>query len=252
MQRLFDYIDSQKKILHDHPMLIKSRDLNRAVPVENRFDWAPAFIHLSQTFRDLNQFLLPYPNPQNEYELALTEHCKEDASHWKLFLEDLQELGFNQNDDLNETIQYIWQEQSFPVRKYIYLVISRFFKCEHNVFLRAAYMEANEATVKMFFKVSALNARFFTEKTGKILKYFGSEHIDREINEAVEQNIFLEADVPEEIIDQAIQIAEEHFNSFKEFMDFKYSVTKTFESQASRWPSPYQEQVKEKIMSGKS
>lgn len=74
--------------------------------------------------------------------------------------------------------------------------------------------------------------------TGIELKYLGSEHIDGELEHELNLSIFEQVEVPEDIIEQGIAIAKSHFESFREFLDFKEEVTRDAAVQLQRWPQP--------------
>ena len=238
MQSVFDYIASERERVFHNPMLVHLRDLDREMPVERRFDWAPIFTHLAFTFHDLNEHLLPFPSPSNAYEQLLNEHCEADAVHWQMLLADLDALGLDPVQPFSQTVRSIWSEASWPVRKYMYSMMERLTLCGEDVFLRAAYMESIETTSKLFFTVSARNAKHFTQHTNISLRYFGSEHVERDEQEPLELDLFAQAEVPAATLEWARDIAARHFRSFEAFMSFKHGVASDPELQRRYWPKP--------------
>lgn len=161
LRRIYTLLQEEKLRLGEHPMLVKAANLNRDMPVRNRFDWAPAFIHLAMTFRDLNTMMLPYTNPENDLEKEINRHCAEDGDHWHMFLHDLEQLGFDEKQKVSDTVRLIWGENNQPVRKYIYSVLERFNRCGACPLMRYGYMEANETTVELFFQGECGKRRTF-------------------------------------------------------------------------------------------
>jgi hypothetical protein len=240
MKRVFDFIEMQKAEVYDHPLIRKRlAELGRPdprVPIHRKFDWLPAFIHLSMTFRDINEMYLRYPDPKNEYERAINEHVDEDSGHYRYMLHDLEVLGFDEPQSMSESIMTIWSERSVEVRKYIYSVLHRVLLCGDDPFLRAAVMQAQESSVGIFFGLSKFQAHYFEEQTGVELHYLGSKHADGEEEHPLALDVFTRSHVSDDIVEKGIAVARAHFESFREFLDFKESVTEDPDVLLSRWP----------------
>lgn len=168
MKRVFDFIEKEKEKIYNHPDLVRERAVDNGenpnffkIPVHRKFDWLPSFIHLSMTFSDINTMYLKYENPTNEYQKAINDHVDEDSEHYKLFLHDLQVLGFDESQLLSESILQIWTSKTVEVRRYIYSVLGRVIACGDNVFLKAACMQAMESSVGMFFEISQAHSEYF-------------------------------------------------------------------------------------------
>ncbi|CAF3148497.1 unnamed protein product [Rotaria socialis] len=55
--------------------------------------YAPVISYFIMAFCDFNEFVLPYETPQNALQIAANEHAKEDYTHYKLFIEDWENLS---------------------------------------------------------------------------------------------------------------------------------------------------------------
>jgi len=55
--------------------------------------FAPTISYFILSFKDVNDFVLPYENPKNSLEKSINTHAVEDATHYRLFIEDWEKLG---------------------------------------------------------------------------------------------------------------------------------------------------------------
>ncbi|VVM24532.1 hypothetical protein BSPWISOXPB_4550 [uncultured Gammaproteobacteria bacterium] len=44
--------------------------------------WAPLFVHLAMTFRDINQMFYFTKHPKNDKQKAINAHAEIDSTHW--------------------------------------------------------------------------------------------------------------------------------------------------------------------------
>ncbi|SHA07316.1 hypothetical protein BTHERMOSOX_1261 [Bathymodiolus thermophilus thioautotrophic gill symbiont] len=178
------------------------------------------------TFKDINQMFYHFPNPKNDMQKAINAHAEVDSTHWNMLKTDLQTLGiYNNVKDYGDAMDMIWLDAGAPIRSYMYHAIIRAQMCGDNVYLRMAAMEAGETTVKMFFNTTKYVAGLYEQKTGKQLHYFGNLHIDSEVDNAVDLSIFEQQKLDQETLEKALHIVDAHFDKFKDFLDYKYSIT---------------------------
>lgn len=226
MKQVFDNINKRKDSFKDHPIFEISLKSDPALAKERFEFWAPGFIHLSMTFRDINTVFLPYKNPENDYQREISEHAAVDAEHWHMLLKDLDTLGLNKQKSLNNAISEIWDEQYRPAREYMYSVVNRLVNTNGCHFKKMALMESGEAGVKLFFGVVAHNSEEFERIYKQQLYYFGNAHVEDEIAHAADLSIFDEVELDPELRDECIALTNEHFDGFKQFLDYKYQLSK--------------------------
>jgi hypothetical protein len=96
MQQVFARIDELGTIYQGHRLwhMLKSGD-GAAAALRKLRAFAPAISHFILGFRDFNDFVLPYQNPQTPLEHAINNHAVEDSTHFRPFIEDWEKLGGN-------------------------------------------------------------------------------------------------------------------------------------------------------------
>lgn len=226
MKRVFKQIRERSNAIECHALF---RDIH-SIAVDEVSDkmkvWAPLFIHLTMTFRDINQMFYYFSRPRDVYELEINAHAEIDSTHWRFLLDDLKAIGMDgQPLFYKEHLDQIWSDSGAPIRRYMYALVQRAQSCGDSAFLRAAVMESGEATVKLFFSTTQLMAQRFKQATGKTLKYFGDEHIRSELDNPVDHSIFEEVKLDEATLKTALQLVNAHFDKFKDFLDAKYVIT---------------------------
>lgn len=226
MKRIYDRIGHHREQAKDHALF---RDIalipDQDIPERLR-TWAPLFVHLAMTFRDINQLYFAYLPPANDYEREINAHAEIDSTHWRFLLDDLKAIGLEHHvQSYEQAVTRIWPEEGLPIRHYIYSVVSRAQACGTSPLLRAAVMESGEATVKLFFSTTRLVAKRFQQVTGKTLRYFGDDHILSETNHPVDSRLFAEVVLDDDIAKHALSKVDAHFHNFGEFLDYKYLIT---------------------------
>jgi len=226
LRSFFEYLSEKKRHLSQSPDLLGFRDslcperFDPSFDYGGAFDWTPMFIHISLTFRDLNTMYLPYPIPKNAFEAELNAHCEEDATHWTMLLDDLRALGIDRPILTSDVIRFIWSDLTRPSRRYMYSVCKAAWDAGDDVFLRFAFLEANEAMVGLYFDAVETAARRCAEQTGITLRYFGGEHMERENAAAVSSSLFEDAPIDELVLQAALENAQPHFQAFEEFLKY--------------------------------
>lgn len=226
MKRIFSQIKTRIDAIESHPLFRDVHTLeDEQIPSMMKV-WAPMFIHLSMTFRDVNRMFYAYLQPRDAYEREITAHADVDATHWRFLLDDLKTIG---NDDdpcfYEEHLKQIWSDAGAPIRRYMYALVVRAQSCGESPYLRVASMESGEATVKLFFATTRLMAGRFKQVTGQTLKYFGEDHIRSEIDHAVDTPLFEKITIDDTTATTALTLVDAHFDKFKEFLDAKYFIT---------------------------
>lgn len=96
MQQVFARIDQLATDYQRHPLwaMLKS-GAGPASALRKLRAFAPAISHFILGFRDFNDFVLPYADPQTPLEHAINNHAVEDSTHFRPFIEDWEKLGGN-------------------------------------------------------------------------------------------------------------------------------------------------------------
>lgn len=224
MKRVLHHISDRAAHLEGHPFFSRAQAIDGPEAVEKLKIWAPLFVHLTMTFRDVNQLYYQKANPASDIERAINAHARVDATHWKLLVDDLAVIGVNVGS-YGDAMQEIWSERGAPIRNYMYWVLHRAQRCIDSPYMRLTAMESGEASVKMFFSTTRHVALMFQQQTGHTLRYFGDSHIESELENAVDLAPVGEIDVPYQSFKDCCSIVDDHFERFEEFLDYKFKIS---------------------------
>jgi len=226
MRRIFARIERQKKLLEKHPFFARAREIDGEGIEKKLKIWAPLFVHLTMTFRDINLMYYVCPTPGTDFERAINAHAHIDGTHWKMLAADLDTLGLDREvASYGDAMAAIWSDCGAPIRNYMYWVMHRAQRCGASPFLKMAAMESGEATVKMFFATTKRVASLYEKKTGAKLAYFGDNHMDSETDNAVDLKLFEEIELDQPTLREAVWIVDDHFEKFEAFLNHKLEIT---------------------------
>lgn len=220
MRRVFSEINRQNEILKSHEVFLKVRDISSVEATALLKVWGPLFVHMTMTFRDVNLMYNAYEHPQNDFERAINGHAYVDATHWEMLVTDLESMGVgHQVKNYKDAMSIIWLDQGKPIRDYIYWVMHRAQSCGSSPALKITAMESCESTVKTFLTQTRHISMLFKRETGVALNYFGEDHIESEVVNAVDLSIFHEIELDQETLTTALWIVNSHFQDFKIFVE---------------------------------
>lgn len=226
MKVVFNEISRLAIDLRSHPFINLALNAPESKAKERLQFWAPGFIHLSMTFRDINNLFLIKKDSDDVLSSAISKHAAVDNQHWKLFLHDLSLLGINKKIYLNDAIPLIWNDDFLFIRKYMYAFIANCEKSSSSVYRRAALMEAAEAGVRTFFSAIQHTAEAFRKQYGASLEYFGPAHIKSETENPLDTDVFEEICLDGAERKACLELVENHFREINIFLDKKYAISK--------------------------
>ncbi|MGC1305463.1 MAG: hypothetical protein WA840_24090 [Caulobacteraceae bacterium] len=228
MKHVFERIEKRKRDVERHVVFSIFSELESiGLPqVENMLDiWAPLLIHLSMTFRDINNMYYMYSSPEDEFQEAINAHVSVDSEHWRMMIEDIKTLGVNGRAfDCESAIDIIWSDLGIPVRKYMYSLMYRARRCGECPFLKISAIESAEVTSKVFFGISMRLAGLYERHYNKSLYYLGEAHINNEIEHSIDLSLFSSQSISIEKMAVAYDIVDDHFDSFINFLNFKHEI----------------------------
>jgi len=100
------------------------RDQFRALIAEGKDPQLHYLAHFIMIFDDINKYVIPFNSPKDQYEKIINIHTKEDAHHWPWYIHDLKALGFDQNQRITQTLEFLLAEKLAPSRELGYKSIS--------------------------------------------------------------------------------------------------------------------------------
>jgi len=188
-------------------------------------------------FGDLNKYVFRYYNqPSSETQKrrqdVINNHTLEDDHHWKLFLEDVEKLGFNQKISFGSCLSFLWSEETQASRRLTY-DLAQLSYAATDPLLRFIMIEAIEATGNVLFQLTSEVAEELVPQFGE-LRYFGKYHLMLETGHLVakgddmcgcdveeEAEVFAHADLDaeDETFKKALLIVDTTFEIFKNWND---------------------------------
>ncbi len=226
MNRIFSHIESKAEQINHHAFMKLMNELTPESSYKLFKEITIAFVHLTMTFRDLNRLYYCYSEPKDIYQEYVNAHAEEDTKHWQFLLMDMEALSVDKTLPLTQAIPELWHDENLYLRKYIYSVLARAKSCSTCAIRRLTAMESGEAGVRVFFTGIKRSAAMVKALKGINLTYFGEHHIDTEMATKVNIDPFKEVTLADEDLAFCLNLVDEHFASFTEFLDSKYAALK--------------------------
>lgn len=218
MHRALTYIGEKKGTVYEWPFFRYLRDKTIA-PVE-RLSFVPAGAPFIMAFSDLNKYTLHVPDAKDPLQELINVHSKEDAHHFKLYLKDLQTLGYDSTMKFSETLRFLWADERKHCRQTCYRLTAMLASAPTT--LRLVVVEAIETAGAAGFEVFSELALEYHAATGKELVFFGPFHKDLETGHAmgtddIEARLNALVLTDEELV-KARQLVDEVFEVFSTMM----------------------------------
>ena len=176
MKELLELIDNKKQEFAQLPLFEFVQD--PSISPEQRLAFAPCLSFFAMSFKDINEKALRADSNHNKLQELINQHTYEDCYHWVWFLGDMQKLGHNQSSNSNDTLRFLWGEETKATRSLSYKLYGYTF--EADPILKLAAIEAIEATGNVFLSCVAQVATELEAITKQKYLYFGEHHLDRE------------------------------------------------------------------------
>jgi hypothetical protein len=226
MHRVLARISEQSQLAARHDFFTLARGIGADGVTAKLRIWAPLFVHLAMTFRDVNRMYYAYARPANALEHAINAHAQVDATHWQMLVDDLAAIGIDHEvASYGDAMKAIWSERGVPIRHYMYWVLHRAQRCARSPCLKLAAMAAGEASVGLFFATTRRVASLFEAETGRKLGYFGDSHARSEADHPLDLRAFEDIQLDEDTLREAHWIVDDHFEKFTAFLDYKRQIT---------------------------
>lgn len=233
MHAVTELRNARQEEARHHPFFAWLR--SGSVPLDQRFDFAPAAALFIMQFRDMNLWALSYDEPRNEYEWIITRGTTEDRKHSRMFVDDwrLLDLDSRLGWQASDTLWWLFvSPEQEVVRRAGMRFLSLAVTDQGNPLIRFAHSEAGEATGNVFLSTSAPVATALTKMTGREYQYFGSYHLDRETGHVANtEGLFEEQVLDRSTRTAATQACNEMFDIFDDiftcWMDYATRYVET-------------------------
>ena len=176
MKSILALIDTKKYVYSQLPFFDFLRD--ETISPLKRLAFAPCAASFIMGFADLNKYILRQEPTTDKVQEILNQHTYEDDFHWQWFLEDMQKLGFNCSLELNNSLIFLWSQETKTSRLLtyeLYQYIGQAEPIEKLVILKAIEATANvclSLTKSIVDELQVINSQEY--------KYFGNHHLSLE------------------------------------------------------------------------
>ncbi|MGH3874802.1 MAG: hypothetical protein ACRDSR_25415 [Pseudonocardiaceae bacterium] len=205
--------------------------------IGDRLNFAPMGAFFIMQFRDMNRWVLRFPQARDEFEWVINLGTQEDERHSRMFLEDWHKLNIDEQLRWQASDMLWWlflsPDQEVFRRSGIEFV-SLAVEDGDDALIRFGHSEAGEAAGHVFLSNTAAVAVSLADRTGLSYRYFGPYHLDLESGhvantEGVFEEAVLDADRrahSKELCDRMFDIFERIFDGFLHYAN-TYVNTKT-------------------------
>jgi hypothetical protein len=192
------------------------------LPLRDRFAFAPLMVDFTMGFADMNKWFLGYENPRNDLERAINQHTVEDRTHSRLFLENWDALGLDQQLgwSASQTLWWLYQStETLPVRRFGWDILR--LSVQHpDPLVRFALMEAIEICGDVFFGNTKKVASQLSRQTGIDYRYYGEYHHARETGHLhTDESPFFAAHLSDAQHAAAASVTDQIFSGFVAVLD---------------------------------
>lgn len=217
MKLILEHIARKTHEYEKHPLYVYLGDESQ--PAAKRLEFVPSLAHFVMSFADLYALVLRQEPAQDRYQEIVNAHTYEDGGHWKWFLADLKTLGQDSTVRLTDSLRFIWSERTAPIRMLTYHMCR--LGLGASSLEKLVLVHCIEAGGKVALGSTAPAAVIVARQLGKDLIYFGTHHINTEMQHTLEEQAVhdsLEAIVVDAALrPKLLQIVDSAFSAFDEF-----------------------------------
>ncbi len=183
MKALLEHIERKTREYADHPLFTYLKDDSQ--PAQKRLQFVPCLAHFVMSFADLYALILREVPPQDRYQELVNAHTYEDGGHWKWFLADLKSLGQDPTQPFSDSLRFIWGERAAPIRMLTYHMCR--LGLGATTLEKLVLVHCIEAGGKVALGSTVPAALAVARQLGRDLIYFGTHHINTEMQHTVEE-----------------------------------------------------------------
>ena len=217
MKEVLALIYEKKRIYSQSPFFIFLRD--RTVSPIERLCFVPCSTPFIMGFTDLCKYGFYQENPSNKIQEILNQHAYEDGEHWRWFINDIEKLGLNNTMRLNDSLEFLWNEEIRFSRLLVYELYKYIAKSE--ALEKLIILEAIEGIADVFLSSTKKVTDELQSITGQKYQYFGNSHVDAEHDHEAhsdEVHDFIEnIIISEQQREQSVYLVEKVFELFAEW-----------------------------------
>lgn len=178
MKDILALIEEKQKIYSQLPFFQFLQD-DSIHPIK-RLAFAPCAAPFIIGFSDLCKCVLRQEPTDDKIQTILNQHTYEDDFHWQWFLEDMQKLGFNCSLQFNDSLKFLWSEETQTSRLLTYELYKHITQA--NSLEKLVILEAVEATSDVCISITKQIVDKLQLVSNQEYKYFGDCHFEAEHN----------------------------------------------------------------------
>ena len=176
MKEILALIEAKKTVYSQSPFFNFMQD--KSVHPRKRLAFVPCAAPFILGFTDLCKYALRQEPANSKIQSILNQHTYEDGEHWKWFIEDMANLGFNQQLKLNDALNFLWHDETKMSRLITYELYK--YIAAGTAVEKLIILETIEGTADIFFSLTKKIADELQTLTHQEYKYFGGLHVAAE------------------------------------------------------------------------
>lgn len=176
MQKIIALIEEKQQIYSQSLLFEFLQD--KTIHPAKRLSFAPCMIPFIMGFADLCKYVLRQEPTNDKIQAILNQHTYEDDFHWQWFLGDLEKLGFNSYLQLNDSLVFLWSEETKASRFLMHELYKYIVQAE--AIEKFVILEAMEACADVFLSFTKQITDELQILTHQEYKYFGNLHCNAE------------------------------------------------------------------------
>ncbi len=214
MKEVLAFIEQKKQEFAQLPLFQYLQD--KSIDPKQRLAWVTCVTPLVMGFGQLNKYDLRKEPTDNPIQKLINKHTYEDDNHWEWFLEDIEKLGLNHSMKFNDTVRFLFGEETYKTRQVCHQIALYTFQAEPIVVLAA--VEAIECTANVSIGLSALVTQELQQITKQTYRYFGQYHVCVEADHTIKTDdapqFYEEIQLTAEQKAKAFEVVEKVFEVF--------------------------------------
>ncbi len=219
MKLVLALIAEKKQQFRQTPFIKFLQD--KSIDPMQRLAFAPYFAPFVMGFAELNKYVWRDETNSDPIQVIINEYTHEDDHHWIWFLEDLQLLEFNSSLNLNDSLKFLWSDETQISRQTIHEIYR--YTAQASPIHKLVVIEAIEAIADIFLSTTAQVTEELKLTTNREYPYFGSYHIVTESNHQMYTSktaeIITNIHLDTETLKESLQLVNQVFDLFSILVD---------------------------------
>lgn len=243
MQEVMALRDSRQADIGKHPFFEWLH--GDSVPLEDRLRFAPMAAFFIMQFRDMNRWVLRFPEPRDEFEWIINLGTREDERHSRMFLADWREQDLDGHLDWTaaDTLWWLFLSPDQEVfRRSGVEFVALAVEDGDDALIRFGHSEAGEATGHVMLGNTATISSALADRDGLEYRYFGPYHLGLESGHVANtEGVFEEVVLDPCRRSQAKAACNRMFDIFERIFDGFLNYARTYVDSSSvprRAPEP--------------